>query len=195
MACMIPSTAHTPDHTAVRFPREIAAAVTLPAAAAALVTSGVGAGSRVGAIAIVTACGALSTRMALVPFLAARDQPDPRAIRGFDPFDDPTPPALHGLGPEPDRARLRTAGDRCAEAWRVWRAEGGQVDSSAGAAGALALGAWCAWALGSWARAETRARYALETRADDPLAGLVLRSVLAGSAPTWAGPRRDRHRS
>lgn len=185
MACMIPSTAHSPDGTAVRFPREIAAAVTLPAAAAALVAPGTGPCPKTGAIAIVTACGALTTRLALVTFLAARDLPDPRSVQGFDPFADPTPPALLGVGPEPDRARVRTAGDRCADAWRVWRAEDGMVDGAMGAAGALALGAWCAWALGSSARAETRSRYALETRADDPLAGLVLRSVLAGSAPTW----------
>lgn len=200
MACMIPSTARSPDQTAVRFPREIAAAVTLPAAAASLVAPGAGPCTRTGAIAIVTACGALATRLALVPFLVARDLPDPRSVRGFDPSDGPVPPALLGLGPEPDRDRVRTAGDRCAEAWRVWRAEDRLGDSAVGAAGALALGAWCAWALGSSARAETRARYALETRADDPLAGLVLRSVLAGSSPTWSdrpvtGADRDRRRS
>jgi len=185
MACMIPLTAQSSPGSAVRFPREIAAAVTLPAAAAALVAPGRADLSTAAATAVVTACGALAPRMALVPFIAAQGTPDPRSIRVFDPFADPTPPALHGFGPAPDRARVRLAGDRCADAWRVWRAQDGAFDGSSGAAGALSLGAWCAWALGSWARAETRARYALETRADDPLAGLVLRSVVAGSGPSW----------
>jgi hypothetical protein len=182
---MIHLTAQSDTGSAVRFPREIAAAVTLPAAAAALVAPGRAALRAAAATAVVTACGALAPRMALVPFIAASDQPDPRSIHVFDPFADPTPPALHGFGPAPDRLRVRVAGDRCAEAWRAWRSQDGPFDGASGAAGALSLGAWCAWALGSWARAETRARYALETRADDPLAGLVLRSVLAGSGPSW----------
>ena len=182
---MIPSTAHSDHDTAVRFPREIAAAVTLPAAAAALVAVGTVGLAPAAAIAIVTACGALATRMALVGFVADVDAPAPRSIRSFDPFDDAVPPALLGFGPEPPRDRVRTAGDRCAESWRMWRADDASADAAAGAAGALAVGAWCAWALGSWARAETRSRYALETRPDDPLAGLVLRSVLADSRPSW----------
>lgn len=188
MACMIPRTARSAPGSAVRYPREIAAAITLPAAAAALVAPGGGPPSTAASVAVTTACGALATRIALVRFIADRDAPDPRSIRAFDPFSDPTPPELRGCGVEPDRSRVRTAGDRCADAWRSWRAQGSAADSAAGAAGALALGSWCSWALGSPARAETRARYALETCADDPLAGLVLRSVLAGSAPSWVRP-------
>lgn len=186
MACMIPLTARSDHDSAVRFPREIAAAVTLPAAAAALVAPGDGPLRATAATAVVTACGALATRMALVDFLAAPGVRDPRTLRAFDPFHDDTPPALSGIGPRPSRSRLRTAGDRCVEAWRTWHVQDGPADGTAGAAGALALAAWCAWALGSAARAETRARYALDVRDDDALAGLVLRSVLADSRPTWS---------
>ncbi|WP_420367898.1 hypothetical protein [Curtobacterium sp. L1-20] len=182
---MIPVTSRTSPEAAVRYPREIAAAVTLPAACAALVTHRPGPLLAREAIAVLTACGALAPRLALLAFLTARDRPDPRSVVPFDPFHDPTPPALHGAGPEPDRDRVRTAGDRCAAAWQWWRAEDRSADTAVGAAGALATASWCAWALGSGARAETRARYALETRSDDPLAGLVLRSVRAGSAPAW----------
>lgn len=185
MTGMIPRTARRPGETVVRYPREIAAAVTLPAACAALVAPGRGPVPRTATIAVLTACAPLSPRLALIAFLAAPGSPDPRAVRAFDPFRDPTPPALCGQGPAPDRARLRTAGDRCAEAWRWWRTEDASADTAAGAAGALAVAAWCSWALGSGARAQTRAQYALDTRADDPLAGLVLRSVRADSVPTW----------
>lgn len=186
MACMIPATTRTPSETAVRYPREIAAAVTLPAACAALVApSDSGPLSRTGTIAVLTACGALATRFSLIDFLAARDEPDPRRVSSFDPFSDPTPSALCGDGPEPDRHRLRLAGDRCAGAWQTWRADDLSADTATGAAGALAMAAWCSWALGSTARAQTRAQYALETRADDPLAALVLRSARAGTSPRW----------
>lgn len=185
MTGMIPATRRSPDRPGVRYPREIAAAVTLPAAAAALLAPGPGVLSHAGAVAVTTACAALSTRFALIEALGARDAPDPRTVVPFDPFHDPTPVALCGHGPEPDRGRLRVAGDRCAAAWRWWRAEDPVPDAATGAAGALALAAWCAWALGSEARAQTRAQYALETQRDDPLARLVLRSVRAGSAPSW----------
>lgn len=185
MTCMIPVTTRSHPDAAVRYPREIAAAVTLPAACAALVAPGDAPSSRGASIAVVTACGALATRLAVIRFLADPGPIEPRAVAAFDPFSDPTPPALCGFGPEPDRARLRTAGDRCADAWRHWRAEDPSADSAAGAAGALAVAAWCSWALGSAARAQTRAQHALDTRVDDPLAGLVLRSVRAGSGPAW----------
>jgi hypothetical protein len=185
MACMIPVTTRAHPRTAVRYPREIAAAVTLPAACAALVEPGTAPLSRTATIAVLTACGALSPRFALVGFIAARGEPDPRAVTAFDPFRDPSPPALVGAGPEPDRDRLRTAGDRCAAVWQWWRAEDPSADTATGAAGALAMASWCSWALGSVARAQTRAQYALDTRSDDPLAALVLRSVRAGSAPMW----------
>ncbi|GAA3337830.1 hypothetical protein GCM10017714_06470 [Curtobacterium pusillum] len=185
MSCMIPVTTRSHPSAAVRYPREIAAAVTLPAACAALVAPGRGRLPRAASIAVLTACGALAPRFALVAFLTAADHRDPRTVTAFDPFRDPTPPALCGFGPEPDRGRLRTAGDRCADAWRSWRAEDLSADTAAGAAGALALASWCSWALGSAARAQTRAQYALDTRADDPLAALVLRSVRAGSGPAW----------
>lgn len=169
----------------VRWPREIAAAVTLPAAAAALVAPGTDVLPRPARIAVTTACAALASRLALLDFLAAPGRPDPRAVRPFDPFSGPVPDALLGVGPSPDRDRIRLAGDRCAEAWRAWRADDPAADSTSGAAGALAVAAWCAWALGSSARAQTRARYAIDLQADDPLAGLVLRTVLAGNEPVW----------
>lgn len=185
MTCMIPVTTRSRPDAAVRYPREIAAAVTLPAACAALVAPPDTPTSRAGSIAIVTACAALSTRLGVIRFLAERSPVDPRAARPFDPFHDLTPPALRGFGPAPESGRLRTAGDRCADAWRLWRAEDAGADSAAGAAGALAVAAWCSWALGSTARAQTRAQHALDTRADDPLAALVLRSVRARSGPAW----------
>lgn len=191
------STRHGLPPTLVRYPREIAAAVTLRAACVALVAPEAATGGGTGAealarpqaVAVATACGALATRFALVGFLAARDRPDPRTVVPFDPFHDPTPPALGGSGPEPDRARLRLAGDRCASAWRTWRADGAPGgDVAVGAAGALALGAWCAWALGSSARAEVRARHALDSRPDDPFGWLVLRAVRSGHGPAWGTP-------
>ncbi|WP_144712197.1 hypothetical protein [Curtobacterium pusillum] len=182
---MIPVTTRPRPDAPVHYPREIAAAVTLPAACSALVAAGDEPMPRTASIAVLTACAALATRFALIAFLSARDCPDPRAVAAFDPFLDPTPPALRGLGPEPDRARLRIAGDRCADAWRWWRTEDPSADTASGAAGALAIASWCSWALGSVARAQTRAQYALEARADDPLAGLVLRSVRAGTGPAW----------
>ena len=185
MTCMIPTTTRVHPEAAVRYPREIAAAVTLRAACAALVRPGSSALPRPAAIAVITACGALAPRFALLAFVSARDAPDPRTVTAFDPFRDPTPPALRGSGPEPDRDRVRIAGDRCAEAWQRWRADDLSADTATGAAGALAMASWCSWALGSVARAQTRAQYALETRPDDPLAALVLRSVRARSAPAW----------
>ncbi len=185
MSCMIPVTTRSPADHLVRWPREIAAAVTLPAAAAALVAPAAGQLSRPARIAVTTACAALATRLALVAFLADPTGPSARDVRPFDPFVDPMPDALLGVGRSPDRDRVRTAGDRCAEAWRAWRVDDPEADSRGGAAGALAVSAWCAWALGSSARAQTRARYALDLRPDDPLAGLVLRTVQAGSAPAW----------
>lgn len=182
---MIPLTTRTLDEAAVRYPREIAAAVTLPAACAALVAPGAGPLPRTAAIAVLTACGALAPRFALIDFLAARDEPEPRGIVAFDPFHDETPPALRGWGPEPDRARVRIAGDRCAEAWQRWRTEDPSADTATGAAGALAIASWCSWALRSTARAQTRAQHALDTCASDPLAAVVLRSVRAGSGPVW----------
>lgn len=197
---------HSSTHA--RWPREIAAAVTLRAACAALVAPSTGgpAGQdepvdheldqeldRRRAVVVTTACGALATRFALVGFLAACDDPDPRTVVPFDPFRDPTPPALGGGGPVPDRARLRVAGARCASAWRTWRADGAVGgDVGIGAAGALALGAWCAWAVGSSARAEVRARHALDTRPDDPFAWLVLRAVRSGHEPAWWGSATGR---
>lgn len=183
------SSTNTHPSTFVRWPREIAAAVTLRAACAALVAPEhpEDALDPRRAVVVTTACGALATRFALVAFIAARDTPAPRSVRSFDPFRDPTPPALTGTGPAPDRVRVRVAGDRCASAWRHWRAERpGGVDDAIGAAGALALAAWCSWALGSPARALVRAQHALDTWADDPLAALVARSVRAGNGPSWS---------
>jgi len=185
------TTTHGHPSTLVRYPREIAAAVTLRATCAALVApTAAGRASdaveRPHAVAITTACGALATRFALVAFLAAPDRPDPRTVTPFDPFRAPTPPALGGTGPVPERGRIRLAGDRCAAAWRLWRSDGAVGgDVAIGAAGALALGAWCAWAVGSTARAEVRARHALDTRPDDPFGWLVLRAVRSGFCPAW----------
>ncbi|ROS73184.1 hypothetical protein EDF24_3294 [Curtobacterium sp. PhB130] len=172
----------------VRYPREIAAAVTLPVAATALVAPGTDPPSPGARSAIGTACGALATRMALIRFLAAPTAGERAAgVRPFDPFRDPTPLALHGQGPSPDRDRIRIAGDRAVAVWHGWKAQGSPRDDRRGVAGALALGAWCSWALGSSARAAVRAQYALDTVPDDALAGLVQRSCAAGSAPSWQG--------
>lgn len=172
----------------VRYPREIAAAVTLPVAATALVAPGTEPPSPGGRAAIGTACGALATRMALIRFVASpAGGAHPASVQPFDPFHEPAPLALHGLGPSPDRDRVRIAGDRAVAVWHGWTAQGSPRDDRRGVAGALALGAWCAWALGSSARAEVRARYALDVVPDDALAGLVQRTCAAGSAPAWSG--------
>ncbi|WIB58843.1 hypothetical protein DEJ13_10205 [Curtobacterium sp. MCLR17_007] len=184
---MNPDAVRSASDQYVRHPREIAAAITLPAACAALVAPGPAAVTTATAAAITTACGALATRMALVRELADPAVPVARAVRPYDPFHDDTPTALHGVGPTPDLVRVRTAGDRCVAVWQAWKRQGSPRDERIGVAGALALAAWCAWATGSTARAEVRARYALETDPRDPLAGLVLRSVLAGAAPAWRG--------
>ncbi|MGN7189751.1 MULTISPECIES: hypothetical protein [unclassified Curtobacterium] len=173
-----------------RYPREIAAAVTLRAACAALVAptspADVPHTDRLRSATVRTACGALATRFAILRFLTAVDRPDPRTVVPFDPFREPTPPALRGEGPAPDGAVVRSAGDRLTAAWQAWRRDGpSSVDDAIAAAGALAVGAWCAWALGSSARAEVRARHALDTWSDDPLAALVLRSVRLGVGPSW----------
>lgn len=186
MACMIPSTTRSEHDRAVRYPREIAAAVTLRAACAAL-TDGPADGPLAppAAIAVLTSCGALATRFAILEHLADPDDPDPRTAVPFDVFSDRLPPALTGSGPVPDRRRVRTAGDRAADAWRMWRSGDDPHGSARGAAGALSIAAWCAWGLGSAERARTRAVYALETAADDPLASLVLRMVRCEVGPTW----------
>jgi hypothetical protein len=177
----------SPDSLFVGRSREIAAAVTLPVAAAALVAPGTAPLTPRGSAAVSTACVALATRMALIRHVGAPAGRTPSVVRPFDPFHDPTPLALQGTGPAPDRDRLRTAGDRCVRLWQDWRLQGCPDDERLGAAGALALGAWCSWALGSPERARTRARHALDTVPDDALAGLVLRSVRARTAPAWWG--------
>ncbi|MEK6309185.1 MAG: hypothetical protein V4737_12990 [Curtobacterium sp.] len=183
---MIPSTTRSEHDRAVRYPREIAAAVTLRAACAAL-TDGPAERplSPVAAIAVLTSCAALATRFAILDHLADPDEPDPRTAVPFDAFADSLPTALTGAGPMPVRGRLRTAGDRAADAWHVWRAGNDPHGCARGAAGALSIAAWCAWGLGSAERARTRAVYALETAADDPLASLVLRMVRCGVSPAW----------
>lgn len=187
MSCMIPITTRSTHDQFVRYPREIAAAVTLRAACAALTARRTDrALGGPAAVAVLTACAALATRFAVVAFLGDPEHPDPRSVRPFDPFHDRTPPVLVGAGPEPDRERLRTAGDRAAEAWRMWHRGDDPDGTAAGAAGALSVAAWCSWALGSEVRARTRAVYALETVPDDPLAALVLRTVRAGNTPSWS---------
>lgn len=186
MACMIPSTTRSEHDRAVRYPREIAAAVTLRAACAALTDGPADLPlAPLAAVAVLTSCTALATRFAILEHLADPDDPDPRTAVPFNAFVDRLPPALTGAGPIPDRARLRLAGDRAADAWRMWRAGDDPHGCSRGAAGALSVAAWCAWGLGSAERARTRAVYALETAADDPLASLVLRMVRCGVAPGW----------
>jgi hypothetical protein len=180
-------TLRSPSSLIVGRSREIAAAVTLPVAAAALVAPGTAPLTVRGGAAVSTACVALATRMALIRHVAAPADRVPTVVRPFDPFHDPTPPALQGTGPAPDRDRLRTAGDRCVGLWQDWRLLGCPDDDRLGVAGALALGAWCSWALGSPERARTRARHALDAVPDDALAGLVLRSVRARTAPAWWG--------
>jgi len=171
--------------TFLRYSHEIAAAVTLPSGARALVAPGPL--TAAAGIALTTACAALSTRLALLAFLADPQADEPMGITGHDPFTEPTPPALVGAGPEPDRERVRRAGDRCVDAWRLWTQDRGSGQSVVGVAGALGLGAWCAWAVHAEARAATRARYALDLRSQDPLARLVLRSCTLGVRAVWRG--------
>lgn len=175
----------TSDTTFVRYSHEIAAAVTLPSGARALVAPGPL--TAAAGIALTTACAALSTRLALLAFLADPQADEPIGITGHDPFTEPTPPALVGAGPEPDRERVRRAGDRCVDAWRLWTQDRGSGQSVVGVAGALGLGAWCAWAVHAEARAATRARYALDLRSQDPLARLVFRSCTLGVRAAWRG--------
>lgn len=184
---MNPASARSTASPYVRHPREIAAAVTLPVAAAALVASGSAMPQQAGRAAVATACAALVTRMALIRFIAAAAGAEPTEIEPFDPFHDATPTALHGIGAAPDRQRLRVAGARCVDVWHWWRQHGSLPDDRVGVAGAVALGAWCSWALGSLAQAEVRAQYAIDTVATDALAGLVQRSCRAGRQPTWWG--------
>lgn len=182
---MIPAMTRSEHDQSVRYPREIAAAVTLRAACAAL-TGGPGDRPLLSSesVAVLTACTALATRFAIIAFLADSGA-DLRSVRPFEPFHDETPPALLGRGPAPDPDRMRTAGERAADAWRSWRAGQDPDGWAAGAGGALALASWCSWAIGSAERARIRAVYALETVPDEPLAGLVLRTVRAGNAPVW----------
>jgi len=175
----------TTGGTSLRYSHEIAAAVTLPSGARALVAPGPL--TAAAGIALTTACAALSTRLALLAFLADPQADEPIGITGHDPFTEPTPPALVGSGPEPDRERVRRAGDRCVDAWRLWTQDRGSGQSVVGVAGALGLGAWCAWAVHAEARAATRARYALDLRSQDPLARLVLRSCTLGVRAVWRG--------
>ena len=111
MACMIPSTTRSEHDRAVRYPREIAAAVTLRAACAAL-TDGPADEPLAppAAIAVLTSCGALATRFAILEHLADPDDPDPRTAVPFDAFSDRLPPALTGSGPVPDRRRRDRGG-------------------------------------------------------------------------------------
>jgi hypothetical protein len=168
-----------------RYSHEIAAAVTLRAAARALVDPTPL--TTAGAVAVTTSCGALASRIALLRFLAGPAPPAPTSVVPVDPFREGMPVALLGGGPPPDRARVRLAGDRSVECWRTWTRtdDGGQT--AVGVAGALALGAWCSWALGSELRAATRARYALDVRGDDPLAMLVDRLCRTRRGPAWRG--------
>jgi hypothetical protein len=187
MSCMDTSSARAGTGPSTRHPREIAAAVTLPVAARALVAPGGPTVRPAAAQAVITTCAALAPRIALLAFVGQRGRADPDGIRAFDPFRDTVPPVMRGTGPEPDRSRVRTAGDRCVDAWRWWVNTPDTAVSTLGVAGVLATAAWCSWALGSELRAVTRARYALEVRADDPLAALVLRTCRAGARPRWSG--------
>jgi hypothetical protein len=125
--------------------------------------------------------------MGLLRFLADPGPVHTTTVSAVDPFTEPMPSALLGRGPAPDRGRVRSAGDRCVDAWRVSLAEVGRGRPDVGVAGALALGAWCSWALGSELRATTRARYALDLAADDPLATLVLRMCRLRRRAAWRG--------
>jgi hypothetical protein len=178
------STTLTSTDTFIRYTSEIAAAITLPAAARALVGSAPLTTPQT--VAVTTACGALATRIALLRFIAGPSDADPDAVTGIDPFTEPMPAALLGGGPPPDRARVRLAGDRCVESWRRWSGAAGSGQSVGGVAGALGLGAWCSWALGSELRATIRARYALDLCPADSLAMLVLRACRARRRPTWS---------
>jgi hypothetical protein len=163
-------------------PREVAAHVTLGAAAAVLVRDD---GAPLGpgeAVVVTTACAALVTRLGLLVYLV-----DPgRGVRPVVPQQESLPRALLGQGPAPNRTRVATAGDRCVAAWRRWAtSDGSAADDSVGVAGALALGAWCSWSVRRAAQARTRARYALDVDPTDPLARLVLGWCRTRRGPRW----------
>lgn len=166
----------------VRHPREIAANVTLGAAARALARPP-GAPLRDGeAVAITTACTALMTRLALIADIGRPAGAPSRVglVVGV------LPAALSGTGPDPSAEVLRTAGERCVAAWRRWVSAGGDAgDEPDGVAGALAVAAWCSWATRHAAEARIRARYALDIDPGDPLAELVQRSCRARRGPRW----------
>jgi hypothetical protein len=184
----------TVPHTAfVRYPREIAANVTLRAAAAALVAPGADPPSRGASIATTTACAALQTRLALMELLADPAIADPAeaavavgGLRAVDAFAG-TPAALNGDGVRPAMGVLRRAGDRCVAAWRRWSLDRDAPDDPVGVGGALAVAAWCSWAVGEYDRAVVRARHAQDVCATDPLAQLVLRVCRRGLEPAWLG--------
>jgi hypothetical protein len=166
----------------VHHPREVAANVTLGAAARALARPP-GPPLRDGeAVAITTACTALMTRLALVADIG-RAAGTPSHV-GAVMWE--LPDALSGIGPDPSAVVIRTAGERCVAAWRRWVSAGGDAgDEPDGVAGALAVAAWCSWATRRAAEARIRARYALDVDPSDPLAELVLRSCRARRGPRW----------
>ncbi|KQO64692.1 hypothetical protein [Curtobacterium sp. Leaf261] len=171
-----------PDTLYRYYPREVAAHVTLGAAAAALVRHDdhpMGPGE---SVAVTTACAALATRLGLLRHVV---DPAVPAVP-FTVWHEQLPAALLGTGTIPDRDRVVVAGDRCVAAWRRWATSAGTAaDDVGGVAGALALGSWCSWATRSAAQARTRARYALDVDPSDPLARLVLGWCRARHGPAW----------
>lgn len=190
MDTLTPTVPHT---SFVRYPREIAANVTLRAAAVALVAPGADPPTRGASIALTTACAALQTRLALFDLLADPTAADPvvardaaMRIRAIDAFEG-TPVALQGEGARPSLVVLRRAGDRCVAAWRRWSLDRDASDDPVGVAGVLAVAAWCSWSAGDRDRAVVRARHALDVCATDPLAELVLRLCRRRLSPAWLG--------
>ncbi|MFZ7088598.1 hypothetical protein [Curtobacterium sp. RRHDQ10] len=171
-----------------RYPREIAASVTLGAAARALARPSGGPLVSGECVAITTACTALRTRLALVadvgrPVGAASDVQLVTWV---------LPDALTGAGTAPSAMVLRTAGDRCVAAWQRWATSGGRAaDDPGGVAGALAVAAWCSWGTRRCPEALTRASYALDIDPTDPLALLVQRWCRLGRRPAWTAVEPD----
>lgn len=174
--------AHGRDTLYRHHPREVAAHVTLGAAAAALIRPGeapLGPGE---SVAVTTACAALVTRLGLLAHVVDVTRP----VAPVELWHERLPEALLGRGPRPDRDRVVVAGERCVAAWRRWAtSEGSAADDVGGVAGALSLGAWCSWAIRNAAQARTRAQYALDVDPADPLARLVFGWCRARQGPAW----------
>jgi hypothetical protein len=180
-------------------PREIAANLTLRAAAAALVApADAWPMTAAACVAVTTACAPLQTRVGLVQCIAAPIGTSPPCV-AYDVMQERVVPlCLSGVGPMPDRTRIEIAGERALRAWRRWAFDPDAGDDPFGAAGAAGLAAWCAWATGESVRALERASLALRIAPGDMFACLVENWVANDVRPAWTtsstldAPARER---